>query len=266
MQLFMVISRALGYDAAMSKKELINAAANTDIKNKINQFFFSYPESTRSAYISDLKTFHSLINVSLPEIQESDIITYVNKLEGLGLKNATFNRKLYSLSKILDVYKAYGLIETNPIKDIKVLRKLDKPVTRNIDVNLTLDQVKHVIDISPIKPALLIQFLTTSGIRISELLDIKKTYIKPYNDEVVKIDIVGKGHKERHIFIKHELLNQVLRIHTADSEYLFHDKLGRRLSRQNVSNMIQRCFKKIGKNITPHVLRHVYANHQINTS
>lgn len=248
----------------MENKEIVKTTSNQDIEKNIENYFSMYSPRTIKAYKTDIKMFYELMNINLKDITLEGVVSYINKLEEMDYSNSTFNRKIYSISKVLDVYVSMDLIEYNPVKKLRGLKKLDKKIVRHQDINLTLEDVRKVIEISLPRTALIISFLTTSGLRISELLNIKHTDIKNYNDEVSKIKIVGKGNRERHIYIKNELLEDIKGIYSADSEYLFHSKKGYQLSRQNVYVSIRKSFSKIGKSISPHSLRHFFVDYKIN--
>jgi len=248
----------------MVNKEIVKTISNKEIEKNIDNYFSMYSPRTVQAYKTDIKLFHSLMDINLKDITLEGVVSYINKLEELDYSNATFNRKIYSISKVLDTYVSMDLIEYNPVKKLRGLKKLDKKIVRHQDINLTLEDVETVIKISLKRTSLIIHFLATSGLRITELLNIKQKDIESYNDEVSKIKIVGKGNKERHIYIKKDLLEKIKNIYSADSDYLFHSKKGYPLSRQNVYVSIRKSFSKIGKSVSPHQLRHFFVDYKIN--
>ena len=248
----------------MINKELVKTISNKEIESKIDDYFSMYSARTIEAYKTDIRLFYNLMNINLKDITLEGVVSYINKLEELNYSNSTFNRKIYSISKVLDVYVSMDLIEYNPVKKLRGLKKLDKKIVRHQDINLTLEDVKKVIEVSYPRTALIISLLADTGLRISELLNIKQTDIESYNDEVSKIKIMGKGSKERRVYIKNELLEDIKNIYSADSDYLFHSKKGFQLSRQNVYVSIRKSFSKIGKSVSPHQLRHFFVDYKIN--
>jgi len=117
-------------------------------------------------------------------------------------------------------------------------------------------------------PAIL-EIFYASGLRVSELADLKTTSI---NYEVGFVRAVGKGSKERIIplgmkareAIQRYLLKarpQLLKKQTND--VLFLSRLGKKISRQSLWSVIKYYARKanIKKTIKPHTLRHTFATH-----
>lgn len=250
----------------MNDQDIVLSNQDSQIENKVNGFFSSYSQSTIDSYVRDLEVFENTLNISIQNTTINDINDYIASLEKMNYKNSTFNRKLYSISKIIDIYIANGIMKSNPVKELRLIKKLDKHINRDLDLSITLDEVKRVIEISKPRTALLISFLTTSGLRISELLNIKLSDIEYYNEQATKIQVLGKGEKTRTIYIKNELLEQVKDIYNnTESEFLFHSKSGNQLIRQNTYNQIKKQFSKLGLKVNQHMLRHLYVDYQINT-
>jgi integrase/recombinase XerD len=115
----------------------------------------------------------------------------------------------------------------------------------------------------------ILEIFYASGLRVSELSDLKTTSI---NYDVGFVRAVGKGSKERIIplgkkareAIQKYLLKarpQLLKNQTND--VLFLSRLGRKISRQSLWSVIKFYARKakIKKTIKPHTLRHTFATH-----
>jgi len=132
------------------------------------------------------------------------------------------------------------------IKAPKVDKRLPKFITYD-ELNKLLENSENYRD------KLIIKFLFYTGVRVSELIKIKKSDII-FEEGFVKV--YGKGGKERIVPIPKELLNElkdyINKIHT---ENIFP------LSSRQVERIIKNIAKKAGinKKVTPHVLRHSLA-------
>ena len=114
--------------------------------------------------------------------------------------------------------------------------------------------------------------LYATGVRVSELVNIKLKDIDKYNNS---IKIMGKGNKERIVyfcsFCENSLeiyLNDGRRkLNTKNSEYLFLNKNGYRLSDRMIRNILDDLFIKSGidKHISPHMVRHTFATDMLNS-
>ena len=116
---------------------------------------------------------------------------------------------------------------------------------------------------------LLLEVLYASGVRVSELVNIKIKDIDGMN-----IKILGKGNKERIAHIGEyaiEVLDTYLKdgyvaLNKKGSEYLFLNNNGGKLSVRGVRYLLDNIIVKttVNKKISPHMLRHSFATHLLN--
>ena len=109
----------------------------------------------------------------------------------------------------------------------------------------------------------ILSILYSSGLRVSELVNL---LINDIDFDERTIRIRGKGDKDRIVLFDKdtkELIEQYLNIRDSDSEYLFINKNGNKLSSRYIQLMIKKYAKEAGieKKVTPHILRHSFATH-----
>jgi len=115
----------------------------------------------------------------------------------------------------------------------------------------------------------ILEIFYASGLRVSELADLKITSI---NDEVGFVRAVGKGSKERIIPLgkkaREALQRYLLKarpqlLKTQANDVLFLSRLGKKISRQSLWAVVKFYARKakIKKTIKPHTLRHTFATH-----
>ncbi len=97
-----------------------------EVNRIIEKYLETYSENTIWCYRNDMKTFFEIMNKNLMEVNELDIIDYVKELENRDFKNATINRKIYSLSKIFSIYKKLGLVKRNMVKEVSKTTRINK--------------------------------------------------------------------------------------------------------------------------------------------
>ena len=113
--------------------------------------------------------------------------------------------------------------------------------------------------------------LYVTGLRVSELINLTFNDIN-LNEGYIRC--IGKGDKERIINVGNLLsltlysyINETreLILNGLESNYLFVDSEGKKLTRQTIYNVINETAKKanIKLNVTPHTLRHCFATHMI---
>lgn len=219
----------------------------------------------------------------------------LNKLEKeLKLRNfskETIRGYLYSVKKFLDYSKKKGinaevlkkyiincLEKQNPssvAKDSfaikfffeKVLNeKIDLPsIKRNKTIPdiLTIEEIKKLIEsANNIKHKLIIKLLYGTGLRVSEIINLKKENIN-FEEDLIKVDL-GKGKKDRFVkipsSIKEELKNYSKII---DSKFLFPSNRNKKITKATIQAILRNFAKKAGikKKVYPHLLRHSFATH-----
>ena len=124
-------------------------------------------------------------------------------------------------------------------------------------------------NIRQIRDQAILEIFYASGLRVSELSDLKTTSI---NYEVGFVRAVGKGSKERIIPLgkkarealqKYLLKARPQLLKNQANDVLFLSRLGKKISRQSLWAVIKFYAKKanIKKTIKPHTLRHTFATH-----
>ncbi len=238
----------------------------SEVNRIIEKYLETYSENTIWCYRNDMKTFFEIMNKNLMDVNELDIIDYVKELERRGFKNATINRKIYSLSKIFSIYKKLGLVKKNMVKEVSKTTRINKREKRRISLNIVKEDVIMVVNKANPRTALIIKALANTGLRISELINIKYTDIVLLNKDYFKIRIIGKGDKERFVYLSRPLNIEIRDVYKCDNENLFHSKSGLKLSRTNLYKQVSKAFKRhTGKIASPHSLRHFFPTYKIGT-
>jgi integrase/recombinase XerD len=225
-------------------------------------------KATQQAYKRDLQTFNDIVNKDIQNVKPDDILNYIQELKNREYKNATINRKIYSLSKIFKLYVMQGLCKVNPISQLNQIKRITKPVENQISaIHLEIADIQNATRIKN-KTTLFIKALSQTGCRISELINIKCgdiTDISLDGKAYKEITINGKGDKQRKVFLTGELYRDIKNIYgKSKAGYLFQSKSGKVLSRHNLYIQIRRAFiKSTGKRINPHMIRHFFAGQKI---
>ena len=112
------------------------------------------------------------------------------------------------------------------------------------------------------------ELLYSTGVRVSELINIKISDINNYD---MSIRVLGKGNKERIVLygnsLKDSLYNYLNnsrnKLLKTDTDILLLNKNGTPLTDRGVRLIISKIVEKtaLNKNISPHVIRHTFATH-----
>jgi integrase len=143
---------------------------------------------------------------------------------------------------------------------IDSLKKIH-PTKRDLSIKeskfLTSDEIEELISVSSHHFGIIIRSLFQTGLRISELLNIKHVDCTSIRDGIAyEIKIIGKGNKENTVYLTKDLYLQIKNVFSEEG-YLFSGDGGKtHYRREYISFKIQKYGELIGKKIGAHTLRH----------
>lgn len=229
----------------------------------------NYSDLTIIDYDEDLKEFLETVNKDVVLVEKSDIKKYLNKLFERDNKSSTISRKISSLKSFYKYLNLKGIMNYNPMSNIKYPKK-EKLLPKFIQYN----ELEELLKVSKDgqfgdRNNLIIELLYDTGVRVSELVNIKLSDIDFDNK---KIRIMGKGSYERFAFfgengyIALKKYINGLRIQLLDnkqSDYLILNKNGVKITPRGVAKIIDSLIENtsIKLKISPHTLRHTFATH-----
>ena len=110
----------------------------------------------------------------------------------------------------------------------------------------------------------IIELFYATGMRISELADLSLSQI---NFDTGAARVIGKGNKERIVFINDEalsILKEYMLVRPKDKEELFISQKGGKLTVRAIQHMFNKYIKKSGlQSSSPHAMRHSFATHML---
>ncbi len=127
---------------------------------------------------------------------------------------------------------------------------------------ISKDKIALMITSCPnLKHKLIIEFLYSSGLRLSELLNLKRKDID-FDNNLIFVRH-GKGAKDRVTLLSSSLKNDLLKYYSNfnfKTDYVFEGRNGK-YTKKSVQKVLERLGNKIGLKIHPHMLRHSFATH-----
>ena len=213
-------------------------------------------KKTVKAYKIDLKQFVSFMDGADDFYKKDEIVRYIQHLNNLNYKVKTIKRKIASVKAFFSYLNYEEIIEINPFHKIKL--KIKEPLIlpkiialseiEKLFEHIYLEKSKYNKNSYKYKEIVrdiaVLEVLIGTGIRISELCNMKKENMTYTNNE---IKIYGKGAKERIIPIYNKDTISSLKTYgklfykeICNSDYFFVNKRKNRLSSQSVRNMIKK--------------------------
>ena len=246
----------------------------TNLFFKYLQYEKRYSKHTLISYKSDLDQLCNFLGVHYPEtsIEEANhavLRDWIISLAEGGINENSINRKLVTLRSFYKFLIKHGRIDKSPVSKLTTLKtKKNLPqFVRENDMNLILDHDLFEETFVGLRDHLIIEILYGTGIRLSELIQLKSPKIDLVNNS---IKVLGKRNKERIIPITRNLAALVKKyiskkneeFNGNDNDYLIVSNRGEK----SYPMMINRIVKKYlqGASVdkkSPHILRHTYATH-----
>lgn len=228
---------------------------------------------TVEAYEQDIKKLFLFLEKSkmnFKNIGTAEVENFLLTLKKRGLKSSSISRIVTTIRIFYRFLVEEGEIKSSPVIDMEVL-KYTKPLPNVLDVR----EVQKILEQPSLsKPAgirdrAMLELLYATGLRISELLDLKLSDIF-LEDNFLRA--FGKGSKERIVPIGSYAKKYVI-LYLKDArpilkkgkstEILFLNTRGGRLSRMGFWKILHSYLIKVGlkKKVTPHTFRHSFATH-----
>ena len=241
---------------------------NENLENYRNYLKYerAYSDNTVGAYMNDLNKYEEFLKKNILESDTEDLERYLKYIK--NLESTTVAHKITSIKSYFNYNIKRGIVSVNPAD------KVSRPkLTKHLPEYLTEEEVGKLLDVEVRSPydyrnKTILELLYSSGIRISELVNIKTPN---YDSEECLIRIMGKGSKERivplgdyAINIMNDYMNNYRPlINKKHTDYVFVNNRGDKISRQFIFKVIKKeALKKgIKKDISPHTLRHTFATH-----
>lgn len=238
----------------------------------------SMSANTIDAYLNDIRKLVRYLEINhlplLPlTISADDLSRFVVWINDLGLEASTQSRIISGLRAFYKFFLMEDMLDTDPTL------LLDSPRhQRKIPEVLSIDEVHQIllqIDLSEplgIRNRAIIETLYASGLRVSELTDLKLRQIYAQDGF---LRVTGKNNKERLVPIGDEALKYI-RMYTENirvnqdiqpghEQFVFLNRRGAKLTRVMVFYIIKETTAAAGilKNVSPHSFRHSFATHLV---
>lgn len=244
---------------------------------KYLQYEKRYSLHTIEAYKSDLQQCKDYLERTYesPQLEAANyamLRSWVVSLVEAKLAATAVNRKVASLKAFYKFLLKREVVSENPTRKLKSLKTGSK-VPHFIDekeLAALIDNFQFEQDFSGQRDKLLLELLYGTGIRLSELINLKEKDLNQYQQS---IKVLGKRNKERILPISRSLSETIKEYlkskkfhHQAPEEYLIVTDQGEKcypMFIYRIINKYLRAFTSSAK-CSPHVLRHSFATHLLN--
>ena len=227
-------------------------------------------EMTVSDYKEDLSIFFKEFSDTkdTSDLKVSDIKDFILIQSEYGLSASTILRRLSSIKNF------YLFLSSEKIIDISIPKLEGPKLPKKLPLVLSEEEVESLLDApdmskkTGVRDKAMLEVMYSSGLRVSELINLKLSQIDFENGIIT---LIGKGNKQRSIPIGEFALDYLNRYISEvrsksrfkRSNYVFLNKDGSPISRVYFWKQIKKYAEMAGieKDISPHTLRHCFATH-----
>jgi len=245
------------------------------------QFEKRFSLNTVISYKTDLEQFYDYLlnNYHISETTEITSVmirSWFVYLMDHDISARSVNRKKTALKSYFKFQQKLGVIDENPMTKVLSLK-----TSKRLPVFVEEEKMKFILDHFPkegkdefslLRDKLILEMFYSTGIRLSELINLKESDVNLYD---LQLKVLGKRNKERIIpFNSHlkEIIEDYLKLKdtlysTEDSgSWFFVKSSGNKLYPDLVYRIVNYYLKLVTtqKKTSPHTLRHTFATHMLN--
>jgi integrase/recombinase XerD len=194
--------------------------------------------------------FLKFTNKETSNLDQEDVKKYLSSLFETKSKNTI----MLAAASVKFFYHEILHIDTPNIKLPKKSKSLPEVLSK--------EEVSRLLSFAETKKSkLIMSLLYSSGLRVSELVNLKPEDIN-FEEKIGKV-ISGKGSKDRMFIISADLAKDIKLYlkKRKDNQYLFSKQ--KPLTTRNIQKIVKNTRQKseLNKKVTPHTLRHSFATH-----
>ncbi len=226
--------------------------------------FFEYCQQTYASEINDWN-----------DVLAAHIRHYISKRHQQGLAPASLQRNLSSIRSFFNYLLKLNYVKNNPATGISAPRS-GRPLPNVLDVDQTsrLMQIPTSEDLFAIRDKAILELFYSSGLRLSELVQLD---IADYKLSAHSVRVTGKGSKQREVPVGKQAQQalqawlsrraELIKINNPE-QALFLGKQGKRISPRTIQKRMSTWAIKQGidVHVHPHMLRHSFASHILESS
>ena len=207
------------------------------------------------------------------DLKQSDIRSHIASRHRQGISSKSLQRELSAIRSFYNFLLKKNLADSNPAQHVKAPKQ-----ARKLPKTLDVDQINGLLDAGTnstleIRDLAMFELFYSSGLRLSELAALDLTDVDlPDNSLIVR---TGKGGKSRILPIGSKAVTAInnwlqlrLTYVVVSEPALFVSTRGTRLGQRSIELRLEQWCKKkgIAGHIHPHMLRHSFASHLLESS
>ena len=237
-----------------------------------------YSAHTISSYRRDLREVaKSLQGIDVEDWSATNpfnMRTVIARQHGDGLSGRSLARRLSAVRSLFRYFIKQGRIEVNPVAEVPAPKD-----QRGLPETLQIEDIQRLFvlegdDVLLLRDRAIFELIYSSGLRLAEVVQLD---VDSIDMQIGQVRVTGKGAKTRVLPVGSHAINAVkawlgrrgeLMRGSGDDEALFISRRGSRLSSRSVQQRLKILARRTGipNNVYPHLLRHSFASHMLESS
>ena len=247
-------------------------------------FFINYLKNERNysihtvnSYSRDLSQFFHFVGLDFSDVHKvsiDNVRLWLIELKDQEYSSKTINRKISALKNFFNFCEREKYVSKNPLLKIKNLKE-----NKRLPVVVSESSLRHLFnnqdifsnDFNGVRDRLIMELFYQTGIRLSELINIR---IQDYSRSLKELVVSGKRNKQRVIPLTHSIVilidNYMLvrSLNYADNnlDFLFLSDRGKKTYPKMIYRLVNHYLSMVSsiQKKSPHILRHAFATHLLN--
>jgi len=247
-------------------------------------FFINYLKNERNysihtvnSYSRDLLQFFQFLGLDFSDVHKvsiDNVRLWLIKLKEQEISSKTINRKISALKNFFNFCERERYIAKNPllkIKNLKEKKRLPVVVSESSLKNLFNAHNLFKNDFNGIRDKLILELFYQTGIRLSELINIRT---QDYNSSLKELVVLGKRNKQRVmpltqmlvVLIDRYIVERSLAHADSNLDFLFLSDRGKKSYPKMIYRVVNHYLSMVSsiQKKSPHILRHAFATHLLN--
>ena len=230
-----------------------------------------YSVHTLKSYSTDLEQFIQFLSSefqvnTVENINFQFVRSWIARLLSNNISTRSVNRKITTLKTYFRFLLQENIIKQSPMQKI-ISPKISKRLPVFVE-EIKMDELLNEIDFGEgflaQRDRLILELFYFTGIRLSELINLKNTDIDFSNSTIL---VLGKRNKERLLPLNSDILSKIKELNTSNkSLFLFTTEKGKQISTKQVYRLVNKYLSMVTSldKKSPHILRHTFATHMLN--
>lgn len=240
------------------------------------EFEKRYSKHTLESYTNDLLQFDAFLKPYEKEVAQAihiDVRTWMVSMMEQKITPRSINRKISTLKSFYKFLMRRGEIKKSPLAKVQTPKTSKRlPVFVELPgIEKLLKDTEFAEGYEGLRDKMIIELLYGTGMRRSELINLKETDFDSYNSQ---IKVLGKGNKERIIPVHNQLTASIKNfieekrkyVPTQQGNFLVVNENGKKLDAPTVYSCVNKYLNLVTTvdKRSPHTLRHTFATHLMN--